>query len=330
MSIILSDVRAERWPVAGAFTISRGSRTEAEVVVATVTDATHVGHGEAVPYARYGETVAGVIADIEAVGRADNTLTPARLVDIMPAGAARNALDCALLDLEAKRTGRGVAEALGLPASDAPLVTCYTLSLAAPEQMAAAAVTAADKPLLKLKLGGGHQDAERLRAIRRARPDARLVADANESWSPSDLEALLTVCAEVRLELLEQPLPAGEDAILARIERPVPVCADESAHTAADVAGLASRYDAVNIKLDKSGGVTSAVAMAKAAKASNLDVMVGCMLATSLAMAPAWLLSPWARWLDLDGPLLLARDRSPAITYRPGGLICPPPRGLWG
>ncbi|MEZ5855763.1 MAG: N-acetyl-D-Glu racemase DgcA [Hyphomicrobiaceae bacterium] len=330
MAVVLKDVRAERWPVAGAFTISRGSRTEAEVVVATLTDGTHDGRGEAVPYARYDESVPDVMAAIETACRGTGDLSPARLLECMPPGAARNALDCALLDLEAKRSGIAVADRLALPPRPETSTTCFTLSLGEPDHMALAARKAADKPLLKIKLGGGREDQARLQAIRQARPDARLVADANESWSPQDLRALLRVAANVGVELVEQPLPAGADAILATIDRPVPVCADESAHTAQDIAGLIGRYDCVNIKLDKAGGLTAALAMAKAAEAAGLSIMVGCMLSTSLAMAPAWLLSPWARWLDLDGPLLLAKDRTPAVTYASGGQMCAPPRALWG
>ncbi|MFV0298039.1 MAG: N-acetyl-D-Glu racemase DgcA [Hyphomicrobiaceae bacterium] len=330
MSTVLEEVRAERWPLAGAFTIARGSRTEAEVVVVTVMDGEYSGRGEAVPYARYGETTSGVMADIRNGCSSVEDLTRDALLTAMPAGAARNAIDCALLDLEAKRSGAPAASLLEIPWLGEPMVTCFTISLASPDDMAQAARTARDKQLLKLKLGGGAVDAERLLAVRAARPDARLVADANESWSAADLEQLMAVCAEVKLEVLEQPLPAAADAPLSRVKRLVPVCADEGAHTATDIARIAGRYDAVNIKLDKAGGITSAVGMADAARGAGLDVMVGCMVGTSLAMAPAWLLAPWARWLDLDGPLLLAGDRSPAITYSRGGLMAPPPRELWG
>jgi L-Ala-D/L-Glu epimerase len=247
----------------------------------------------------------------------------------MPAGAARNALDCALIDAEAKRSGLSAAALLGLPEVREPRLTCYTLSLASPSEMASAAASATDKPLLKLKLGGGRADMERLAAVRAARPDARLVADANEAWSESDLMPLLHAAKAARLELIEQPLPAGNDQVLAHVARLVPICADESVHTSGDIASLADRYDAVNIKLDKAGGITEALAMARAAQDCGLKIMVGCMLATSLAMAPAWPLAGKAQWLDLDGPLLLARDRSPAITYS-NGWMDPPPGALWG
>ncbi len=316
---------AETFPVAGTFTISRGSRTTATVVVATVSDGRHQGRGECVPYPRYGETVESVRAAIQSTrGVSDRQA----LQTLLPAGAARNALDCAFWDLEAKRTGISVATLASVSLATAPQLTCYTLSLASPQVMADAAKAASDKPLLKLKLGGSG-DAERLRAVRQARPDARLVADANEAWTLADLTPLLAVAAETRIELIEQPLPAGEDEALRGTPHLVPLCADESAHTSADLARLAGLYDAVNIKLDKAGGLTEALAMARAAKAQHFRIMVGCMLSTSLAMAPALLLSGYADWLDLDGPLLLATDREPRIIYD-AGHIRPASPDLWG
>ncbi len=328
MSPVLVDVAIETFPVAGAFTISRGSRSEAIVVVATVEIDGARGRGECVPYARYGETVDGVVGAIRRFA-ATGPLERSRLMNELPAGAARNALDCALVDAEAKRAGLSAAALLGVPAVLEPRLTCYTLSLATPGEMAAAATTAVDMPLLKLKLGGGPLDAERLAAVRAARPDARLVADANEAWREADLIPLLAAAREAGLELIEQPLPAGKDQALAHVARLVPICADESVHTSSDIASLADRYDAVNIKLDKAGGLAEALAISRAAQHSGLRIMVGCMLATSLAMAPAWLLAGTADWLDLDGPLLLARDRSPAITYS-NGMMHPPPVALWG
>lgn len=323
-------VAVETFPVAGEFNISRGARREAIVVVATLTDEGAIaGCGECVPYARYGETVDSVLAQLRA---AEGVLDRAELQSRLPPGAARNALDCAFWDLEAKQSSKSVAAIAGVMPTVAPQLTCYTLSLATPPAMAAAAATAADKPLLKLKLGGGDEDATRMRAVRAARPDARLVADANEAWSAGDLVPLLSVARAAGVELIEQPLPAGNDAALADIaelRRHVPVCADESVHTSADISHLAKLYDAVNIKLDKAGGLTEALVSARAARAANLRIMVGCMLSTSLAMAPALLLSPFADWLDLDGPLLLARDRTPAISYH-AGHICPAPTNLWG
>ncbi len=325
------DVTTQSFPVAGAFTIARGSRREAVVVVATLTSGDGaLGRGECVPYARYGETVAQVIADIRAMAPAlARGLDRAELQGRMPPGAARNALDCALWDLDAKRSGHRAHALAGLP-EPTPLETAYTISLAAPEDMAEKAASAGERyPLLKLKLGGGARDALRLAAVRRAAPEARLIADANEAWHPEDLERLLAAAAEAHVALIEQPLPADADAALAHVARPVPVCADESVHTAEDLAALRDRYDAVNIKLDKAGGLTQALAMARAARAMGFSVMVGCMLASSLAMAPALLLACEADWVDLDGPLLLARDRRPGLVYE-GPRILPAPPALWG
>ncbi|MBH0236824.1 N-acetyl-D-Glu racemase DgcA [Methylobrevis albus] len=321
-------VAAERWPIAGRFTISRGSKTEAAVVVATVTDGAHAGRGECVPYARYGETVEGVAADILAMADAVAAgLDRETLRRTMKAGAARNALDCALVDLEAKQSGRRAAALFGLP-EPAPLVTAYTLSLDTPEAMAAAARANAGRPLLKIKLGGPG-DAERLAAVRSGAPDAALIVDANEGWSAEVFPLMMAACRQHRVALVEQPLPEGADAALADMPRDVPVCADESAHTSADIPRLATLYDAVNIKLDKTGGVTEALAMAAAAEAAGLDVMVGCMLATSLAMAPALLVAARARYVDLDGPLLLAADRVPGLVYE-GSTVQPATPDLWG
>ena len=315
----------EAFPVAGTFAIARGSRTEATVVVATLHDGPHSGRGEAVPYARYGETVDSVCDQITA---AAHVTARAGLAQALPAGAARNALDCALWDLEAQRGGVSAAALAGAPEPSSPVLTCYTLSLDRPEAMAAKAREAADKRLLKIKLGAPGDD-DRMRAIRAARPDARLVADANEGWNLADLPSLLQVAAETGFELIEQPLPATADEALAGIARPVAVCADESAHTSTDIPRIRRLYDAVNIKLDKAGGLTEALAMQEAARRAGLRIMVGCMLSTSLAMAPAALLAPGADWVDLDGPLLLARDRAPSIRYA-GDLMQPPPRDLWG
>lgn len=318
----------EKWPIAGHFTIARGSRTEAVVVVATIREGAHAGRGESVPYARYGETVEGTVAAIEAqAGAIGDGLDREGLRAAMPAGAARNAIDCALLDLEAKRTGRDAAAILGL-APLRPLVTAYTLSLGAPPAMEAAARAAAHRPLLKVKLGGDG-DSERIAAVRRGAPNARLVVDANEAWSVADLAANIAACAAAGVELIEQPLPAGADDALAGFPHAVPICADESMHLAADVAALVGRYDAVNVKLDKTGGVTEGLAAVRAAKRLGLGVMAGCMVGTSLAMAPALLLAQDADFVDLDGPLLLARDREPGLRYD-GSLVYPPERALWG
>jgi len=320
----------ETWPIAGAFTISRGAKREAVVVTAEVSDGHHTGRGECVPYPRYAETPEGTFAAIEALGPA-LTFDRAALQTAMPPCAGRNALDCALWDIEAKRAGKRAWELAGVT-SPKPILTCYTISLAPPDEMAAKAASVPHLPLLKLKLGAtddANGDIERMRAVRRARPDARLVADANEGWTATDLERLMRCAAEIGLETIEQPLPADDDTILAHMPHPVPVCADESAHTAEGLAALRNRYDAVNIKLDKTGGLTQALEMASAARAQGFRIMVGCMVATSLAMAPALILGAAADWADLDGPLLLARDRTPGLAIE-NGIIAPAPPELWG
>jgi L-alanine-DL-glutamate epimerase-like enolase superfamily enzyme len=321
-------VKVERWPIAGTFTISRGAKTEAVVVVAELAAGTHRGRGECVPYARYGETVEGVAAAIEAMGGPiAGGLDREQLQSALPAGAARNALDCAFWDLAAKRAGRPVHELLGLPAPQA-LTTAYTISLATPAAMAQAAAAAAGRALLKVKLGGA-DDPARIAAVRRAAPASELIVDANEGWAPDDLAQNLAACAQAGVTLVEQPLPAGRDDALAGIARPVPICADESAHASASLAALVGKYDAVNIKLDKAGGLTEALVMARQAQALGLTLMVGCMVATSLAMAPAMLLAQRARVVDLDGALLLARDRPDGLRYE-GSRIHPATPALWG
>jgi L-alanine-DL-glutamate epimerase-like enolase superfamily enzyme len=321
-------IRTEAWPIAGRFSISRGAKTEAEVVVAELADGRHRGRGECVPYGRYGETVAGVAAALSAMAeRLAQGLDRAGLQRAMPAGAARNALDCAFWDLEAKRAGRPAHELAGLPAPR-PLVTAYTISLDTPAAMAAAAGKAAARKLLKIKLGGTG-DPERIAAVRAAAPRATLIADANEGWNAANLAANLTACADAGFALVEQPLPADDDAALGAMARPIPVCADESVHDRAGLAALGGRYDAVNIKLDKTGGLTEALAMAQEAERQGFSLMVGCMVATSLAMAPALLVAQRARVVDLDGPLLLARDRPDGLLYR-DSLVHPPTPALWG
>jgi L-alanine-DL-glutamate epimerase-like enolase superfamily enzyme len=327
MPVILS-VRSERWPISGAFTISRGSKTEAEVVVAELTDGALTGRGECTPYPRYGETVTGVAAAVAA--RAvdiRNGLDRATLQGAMPAGAARNAIDCAFIDLEAKRANRPAHELLGLEAPR-PRVTAYTISLAAPDVMAQAAARASGRPLLKIKLGGA-EDPQRIAAVRNAAPHAELIVDANEGWRAGTLAANLAACAAAGVTLIEQPLPAADDAALAAIAHPVPVCADESVHDRASLKTLVGKYDAVNIKLDKAGGLTEALALAAEARALGFDLMVGCMVATSLAIAPAMLVAAQAHVIDLDGPLLLARDRPDALRYD-GSVVHPASRALWG
>lgn len=327
MKRVLS-VAAERFPIAGTFTISRGSKTEAEVIVCTITQGPHCGRGECVPYRRYGETVDGVLTSIEAMtGAVAEGLDRESLISAMPAGAARNAIDCALWDLEAKASGTGVATSLGL-SELRPLTTAFTLSMGTPQDMAEEAAANRQRPLLKIKVGGG-DDIARMRAVREAAPQSHLIVDANEGWTGDSLEANLAAAASLGVALVEQPLPAGEDALLGRITRPVPVCADESVHEAGDLDRLVGLYDAVNIKLDKAGGLTAALALRERARDLGFRIMVGCMVGTSLAMAPAVLLAPDADFVDLDGPLLLARDREPALSYE-SSLVFPPTPALWG
>jgi L-alanine-DL-glutamate epimerase-like enolase superfamily enzyme len=320
--------RIARWPIAGSFTISRGAKTEAVTVVAELSLGGHCGRGECVPYPRYGETAEATLAALQAMrAPLSRGLDRQSLQAAMPPGAARNALDCALLDLQAKTSGRRIWSLLGRPAPK-PCTTAYTISLGSPEAMAAATAKAAHRPLLKIKLGGDG-DAARIAAVRAAAPKSELIVDANEAWTPGNLEQNLAACAGAGVTLVEQPLPAGRDEALARIQRPMAVCADESVHDRASLDGLRDRYDAVNIKLDKTGGLTEALAMAEAAQAKGFQIMVGCMVATSLSMAPAMLLTPLARYVDLDGPLLLARDCDDGLRYD-GSLVYPPEAALWG
>ena len=321
-------VRIERFPIAGAFTISRGAKTEAVTVVAEASRDGHIGRGECVPYPRYRETPEATLATLEAMREAvARGLDRQMLQAALPAGAARNALDCALIDLEAKSRGERAWTLLGRP-EPGPCVTAFTISLASSETMAAATAKAAHRPLLKIKLGGDGDQA-RIAAVRRAAPTSELIVDANEAWTPANLEQNLGACAEAGVTLVEQPLPAGQDEMLATIRRRIAVCADESVHDRASLEGLRARYDAVNIKLDKTGGLTEALAMADAARALGFEIMVGCMVGSSLAMAPAMLLTPQARFVDLDGPLLLAHDREGGLRYE-GSLVYPPGPELWG
>jgi L-alanine-DL-glutamate epimerase-like enolase superfamily enzyme len=297
-------------------------------VVAELFDGAHRGRGECVPYGRYGETPEGVAAQIGAMAAPiARGLDRAALQAAMRPGAARNALDCAFWDLAAKRSGSPVHEIAGLPVPQ-PLLTAYTISLAPPPEMAAAAEKVADRALLKVKLGGG-DDPARIAAVRRAAPRCALIVDANEGWTPDSLAENLAACADAGVTLVEQPLPADRDDALAKMARPLPVCADESAHASPSLAALAGKYDAVNIKLDKTGGLTEALVMAKRAEELGFGLMVGCMVATSLAMAPAVLVAQRARTVDLDGALLLARDRPHGLRYQ-GSRVHPATPALWG
>jgi L-alanine-DL-glutamate epimerase-like enolase superfamily enzyme len=318
----------ERWPIAGAFTIARGSKTEAVVVTVEITQDGLVGRGEGTPYPRYGETPESVLAEIEAArGVIEAGAVRTALQAVMKPGAARNAVDCALWDLRAKAEGRRVHDILGLKRLE-PLKTAYTLSLAAPEVMAEQARANARRPLLKLKIGGPG-DLDRVEAVRQAAPKCRLIVDANEGLPLDDLVRLAPEFARLGVMLIEQPLRAGEDEALEGYACPVPLCADESLHTREELALCARRYQVANIKLDKAGGLTEALALKAEAEAAGMAIMVGCMVSTSLAMAPALIVAQGAEFVDLDGPLLLAKDREPGLTYI-GSMIEPPSPALWG
>ncbi|TAX76838.1 dipeptide epimerase [Rhizobium ruizarguesonis] len=322
------DIQMNSFPIAGTFTISRGAKTEAEVITCTLVEEGAHGLGECVPYRRYGETMQSVFAQIEAARPLiEAGISRHDLLSAMPPGAARNAVDCALWDLEAKQTGDSVATRLGLAALK-PLTTAYTISLGEPEVMAAQAREHAGRALLKVKVGTG-DDESRIRAVRAAAPDAEIILDANEGWPEAVLERHLNIAAEAGVALVEQPLPAGRDGLLAEIRRPLLVCADESVHHTGDLASLADRYDAINIKLDKTGGLKEALSMKAEAERLGFSIMIGCMVGTSLAMAPAVLLAQNADFVDLDGPLLLARDREPGLRYA-ASLVFPPESTLWG
>jgi L-alanine-DL-glutamate epimerase-like enolase superfamily enzyme len=310
------------------FTISRGARTAANVVVAEITDGARVGRGECVPYPRYGETVEGVIATIESHADAvRGGVDRAALQDLVPAGAARNALDCALWDLEAKQRDVPAWQLAGVPAPQ-PFETAFTISLASPEEMEAAARDEAHRPLLKLKLTG-EDDVARVEHVRRGAPSSRLIVDANEAWTVDHLRDFLPAMADLGVELIEQPLPAGSDDALVGLDRPVPICADESCHTSANVDALSDRYDFVNIKLDKTGGLTEALRLMDAARSRRMGVMVGCMIGTSLGIAPAVLLGSGADFADLDAPLWMADDRPHGVRFE-GSVLYPPESSLWG
>ena len=322
-------VAREIWPIAGSFTIARGSKTAAEVVVVTLDGDGATGRGECVPYPRYGETVAAVAQELEDRRRdIEAGFDHADVGRLLKLKAARNALDCALWDWKAKRSGTSAWQIAGLP-PPSPLLTAFTISLDTPDAMAEAARRAARLPILKLKLGDASGDPARLAAVRRAVPKARLIVDANEGWRPEELARLLGACAANGVELVEQPLPALEDAGLSEIPHSVPICADESAHDVATLDAVIGKYDMINIKLDKTGGLTEALALRSAAIAKGLGVMVGCMVGTSLSMAPATLVAQGAAFVDLDGPLLLAKDRPAGIRYA-DGVMQPPPAELWG
>ena len=321
------EVREEIWPLKKVFRISRGSHTEAQVVVVTVANDEHIGRGEGVPIKRYAQSVESVLAQIESI-KAEKKLDRQRLQQLLPAGAARNALDCALWDLEAKTSGKRVWELANVPIV-LEVETSFTISLDTPEKMAAAAAVAAGLPILKLKLQGDDLDLARVKGVRESAPAARLLIDANESWSPEHYRKIVPEIHELGAELIEQPFPANADEVLETLDHPIPVCADESCHTTADLRRLTNRYEMINVKLDKTGGLTEALRLCDRARDSGFKLLIGCMVCTSLGIAPARLLASNADLVDLDGPLLLGRDREHGLAYTNGRLALPSAQ-LWG
>ena len=321
------EAKEETWPLKNVFRISRGERTETQVIVVTVSDGKLTGRGEAVPIKRYKQSTASVLAEIESI-TAEKNLDRQRLQKLLPAGAARNALDCAFWDLEARHAGKRVWE-LANVGMKSELQTSLTISLDSPEKMSEAAAANSTAPILKLKLNGDNSDHSRVEAVHRAAPNARLLIDANESWSSDHYCGIIGSLGQLGVELIEQPVPADKDDILETLARPIPVCADESCHTSADLDRLKGRYDMVNVKLDKTGGLTEAVRLCERARAMSFKILIGCMVGTSLSMAPARVLASVADYVDLDGPLLLARDRDNGLVYE-NGKIRAPSRELWG
>jgi L-alanine-DL-glutamate epimerase-like enolase superfamily enzyme len=314
-------------PIRGVFRISRGSKTVAESIVVTISEGGSLGWGECVPYARYGESIESVTAQIEAARAAiEGGIDLQSLQELLPPGSARNAIDCALWDLRSRLSGHSVASFAGLDSPLGPVMTAFTLSLGEPHEMAEKAREFAHYPLLKLKLGG-EGDLERVRAVRKATPRARLMADANESWQPGHLEAFLPEFARLGVELLEQPLPAGADDALLHYKSPVPLAADESCRDLTSIGDIRNKYEVANIKLDKTGGLTEGLALAEAARAAGMKIMVGCMVASSLSMAPGIVLAQSAEVVHLDGPLLLASDHDPSLSYE-GAMLYPDAR-VW-
>jgi L-Ala-D/L-Glu epimerase len=318
----------EEFPIAGSFVISRGAKTKAAVVRVVISYGSYSGQGECVPYARYGESIASVVAQInEAKSVLENGISRLELLSQMPGGAARNAVDCALWDLEAKQSKTSAFQLAGIETC-MPITTAFTLSMGTAQSMAQAARAAAYRPLLKIKVGG-EGDMERLHAVRQAAPNSKIIVDANEGWTRDNVEANLALCFKLGVSLIEQPLPADQDDLLAHIDHPVLVFADESVHQSKDLAALKGRYDGVNIKLDKAGGLTEALRMHAIAKEIGLKSMIGCMVGSSLAMAPAFALAQSADFVDLDGPLLLSNDRAAGLRYE-GSTVYPPESELWG
>ena len=322
-------ITRDTFQLAEKFTISRGSRTEAQVLTVHLADGEHQGHGECVPYARYGESLDSVEEQIRSIAdELANGIEREALQHKLPAGAARNAVDCAMWDLQSKQESTPAWQLAGKP-EPAVLTSAYTLSLDEPDNMLRKASDNASRPLLKIKLGGGQEDIARLRAVRQGAPESVIIVDANEGWSRAEYDALAPVLIELGVAMVEQPFPADDDDALLEIDRILPVCADESCHDRTSLPALQGKYDLVNIKLDKTGGLTEALALEQAAREQGFDIMVGCMIGSSLAMAPATLVAGRASFVDLDGPLLLAEDRETPLEFN-GSLIQPPHSSLWG
>ena len=323
------NIHIEAWPLAGAFRISRGTRKVSDVLMVEVNDGNYVGRGECFPYARYGEDIDSVQKQLNSVrSEIEHGLDRQALLNVLAPGAARNAVDCALWDLEAKRAGVRVWDLADLPAPE-PVTTVYTLGVDEPAIMGVRARENSDRPRLKLKMTGDGADLERVRNIHKNAPNARLVVDANEGWTIEQYLEYAPQFKELGVEMIEQPLPSTDDEQLSGVDRPIPVCADESCHDRATLKSLVGKYDMINIKLDKTGGLTEALNLRDAALKQGLSIMVGCMIGTSLAMAPGILVAQEAAIVDLDGPLLLAEDRAPGLSFT-GSIIHPPETRLWG
>lgn len=318
----------ESWPIRGTFAISRGSRTHANVVVVELHQGGYVGRGECVPYARYGETTESVMAQLQALSpQLAIGLSRQKMQSLLPAGAARNALDCAFWDLECKSQECRIWDKLQINEPQ-PLTTAYTLSLDTPENMQQVAIENASRPLLKLKLAGAG-DLARVAAVREGAPDARIVVDANEGWDEKLYLELVPELVKLGVEMIEQPLPADQDEALDHLPKPITLCADESCHDRSSLPSIIGRYQMINIKIDKTGGLTEALLLKQEAQAAGLKIMVGCMLGTSLAMAPAFVVAQQTDIVDLDGPLLLAKDRQPGINFNHSDMQ-PFSASLWG
>ena len=321
---MIIETKVDVFPLKKLFTISRGSRTEAEVVSVKVSKDGFAGYGECVPYKRYDETVKSVIDQIKNLNQVNNRYD---LDQNLPPGAARNALDCAFWDLEAKLNNTTVADLININIS--PVITSFTLSLDTSEKMGQEAKLNSHLPILKIKLGGGNEDLERIRSIRKFAPQSDIIVDANEGWSLNEYNFLIPHFIEAKIKMIEQPFPSQSDDELKNINRPIPICADESCHDTLSLEKCIGKYDVINIKLDKTGGLTEALKLKKNAELHNFDIMVGCMVGSSLAMAPAIYLAQNVKWVDLDGPLLLSEDRKNPLKYY-NSKIHPPLKDLWG